>query len=76
MVDGTSVDAFHCASARAAGIWTTSAAQVAAFMDGGGANITTDTDIDSHGVSDSSGQAQGHWQCAHRGRYEGDPDPA
>ena len=47
---------------------TTSAAQVTAFVDGGGAFIGTDTDTDSHGVSDPSGEAQGHWQCAHRGR--------
>jgi len=34
----------------------------------GGAIISTDADTDSHGVTDPSGQAQGHWQCAHRGR--------
>ena len=29
---------------------------------------TTDTDTDSHGVSDPSGHARGHFQRAHRGR--------
>ena len=34
----------------------------------GGAIISADTDTDSHGVSDPSGHARGHFQRAHRGR--------
>jgi hypothetical protein len=34
----------------------------------GGAIISADTDTDSHGVSDLSGHARGHFQRAHRGR--------
>jgi len=34
----------------------------------GGAIISADTDTGSHGVSDPSGHARGHFQRAHRGR--------
>lgn len=34
----------------------------------GGALISADTDTDSHGVSDPSGHARGHFARAHRGR--------
>ena len=34
----------------------------------GGVVISTDADTDSHGVSDPSGQARGHFQRARRGR--------
>jgi len=47
---------------------TRSAAQFTAFVGQGGAIISTDTDTDSHGVSDPSGHARGHFQRAHRGR--------
>ena len=47
---------------------TASAAKVTAFVDRGGAIPSTNTDTDSHGVSDPSGQAGGHFQRAHRGR--------
>ena len=47
---------------------TRSVAQGTYLVDAGGAIISTETDSDSHGVSDPSGQARGHWPCAQRGR--------
>lgn len=40
---------------------TTSAAELTTFVDRGGAITSTHTDTDSHGVSDPSGQARGHF---------------
>ena len=46
----------------------TSPAQITARRDPDGTFIDSDTDSCSHGVSDPSGHARGHWTRAHRGR--------
>ena len=47
---------------------TRSAARFTAFVDKAARSSDADTDTDSHGVSDPSGHARGHFQRAHRGR--------